>query len=71
MHKFDQKIEIFRVFSKIVSKLLIPLTFLILIEFPNILHWKSTKKIKMSVVSGQNLGQIMSNIVKKAKKQVM
>ena len=47
------------------------LTFLILIEFPNIFHWKPAKKIKLGVVLGQNLGQIMSNVVKKVKKQVI
>ena len=45
--------------------------FLILIEFPNKLHWKPAKKIKSVVVLGQNLGQIMSNIVKKVKKQAI
>ena len=40
------------------------LKFLIIIEFPNILHWKKAKKIKSSVVLGQNLGQIISNSVK-------
>ena len=34
------------------------LKFLTLIEFPNILHWKPAKKIKLGVVLGQNLGQI-------------
>ena len=43
--------------------------FNILIEFRNILHWKPAKKIKSGVVLWQNLGQIMSNIVKKVKKQ--
>ena len=47
------------------------LKFLKLIEFPNILHWKPAKKIKLGVVLGQNLGQIMSNIVKKVKKQAI
>ena len=47
------------------------LNFLILILFPNILHWKPAKKIKLDVVLGQNLGQIMSNFVKKLKKQVI
>ena len=42
-----------------------------LIEFPNILHWKPAKKIKLGVVLGQNLGQIMSNVVKKVKKQAI
>ena len=45
------------------------LKFLILIEFPNIVHWKPAKKIKLGVVLGQNLDQIMSNVVKKVKKQ--
>ena len=43
------------------------LTFLMLIESPNILHWKPTKKIKFGVVLGQSLGQIMSNVMKKSK----
>ena len=43
------------------------LNFLILIEFPNILHWKAAKKINLGVVLGQNLGKIMSNVVKKSK----
>ena len=47
------------------------LNLLILIEFPNILHWKSAKKIKLGVVLGQNFGQIISNVVKKVKKQVI
>ena len=37
-----------------------------LIEFP-----KLAKKIKSGVVLGQNLGQIMSNFVKKVKKQAI
>ena len=32
---------------------------------------KPAKKPKLGVVSGQNLGQIMSNVVKKGKKQVI
>ena len=47
------------------------LNFLILIEYPNILHWKPAKKLKLGVALGQNLGQIMSNVVKKVKKQVI
>ena len=47
------------------------LKFLILIESPNIVHWKPAKKIKLGVVLGQNLGQIMSNVVKKVKKQAI
>ena len=47
------------------------LTFLILIEFPNIFHWKPAKKIRVVVVLGQNLGQIRSNVVKKVKKQAI
>ena len=47
------------------------INFLILIEFLNILHWKPVKKIKLGVVLGQNLGQIMFNVVKKVKKQVI
>ena len=63
---------IFRGFSKIFSELLdSKLKFLILIEFPNIFHWKPAKKIKVGVVLGQNLGQIRSNVVKKVKKQAI
>ena len=47
------------------------LTFLILIEFPNIFHWKPAKKIKLGVVLGQNFGKIISSIVKKVKKQAI
>ena len=47
------------------------LKFLILIEFPNIVHLEPAKKIKLGVVLGQNLSQIMSNVVKKVKKQVI
>ena len=62
---------IFRGFSKIFSELLdSKLKFLILIEFPNIFHWKPAKKIKLGVVLGQNLSQIMSSVMKKVKKQV-
>ena len=35
------------------------------IESPNIFHWKSTKKVNWVWSSGQNLGQIRSNVVKK------
>ena len=45
------------------------LKFLILIEFLNILHWKPAKKVKLAVVLGQNLGQIMSNVGKKVNRQ--
>ena len=38
---------------------------------PNKLHWKPAKKIKLGVVLGQNLGQIMSNVVKKVEKQAI
>ena len=69
LHKLGQKIVIFRGFSRIFSEL--QLNFLILIEFPNMLHWKPAKKIKWGVVLGQNLGQIMPNVVKKVKKQVI
>ena len=31
------------------------------------LHWKPAKKMKLGVVLGQNLGQIMSSVVKKSK----
>ena len=38
-------------------------------EFPNILHWKPAKEIKLGVVLGPDLGQIMPNVGKKVKKQ--
>ena len=38
-----------------------------LIEFPNILHWKPAKKIKSGVVLGQRVGQIMSQCCGKSK----
>ena len=44
---------------------------LILIESPNIFHWKSAKKIKVGVALGQNLGQIRSNVVQKVKERVL
>ena len=44
-------------------------TFIIIVEFPNILYWKPEKKFKLGVVLGQNLGQIMSNNMKKVKKR--
>ena len=47
------------------------LAFLILIKFNNIVHWKPAKIIKLGVVLGQNLGQVMSNVVKKVKKQAI
>ena len=40
---------------------------LILIESPNIFHWKLEKRKKVGVVLGQNLGQIRFNVVKKQK----
>ena len=43
----------------------------ILIKSSNLLHWKAAKKNKVDVVLGQNLGQIMSNIVKKVEKQAL
>ena len=42
---------------------MLQLKFLILIEFPNILHWKRAKKIKLGVVLGQNLGKFGPNYV--------
>ena len=38
-----------------------------LIESPNILQWKSAKKVKWVWSLGQNLGQIRSIVVKKQK----
>ena len=65
LHKLDQKIVIFRGFGKIFQNYWIPIKFLILIKFPNILHWKPAKKDNLGVVLGQNLGQIMFNVEKK------
>ena len=70
LHNLGRKIVIFRGFSKKFSELTgFQLKFLLLIEFPNILHWKPAKEIKLGVVLGQNLGQIKSNVVKKLKKR--
>ena len=44
LHKLNRKIVIFRGFGKIFQNYWIPIKFLILIEFPNILHWKPAKK---------------------------
>ena len=44
---------------------------IILIEFSDIFNWKPTKKIKVGVALGQNLGQIRSNVLKKVKKQAL
>ena len=74
LHKLGQKIVIFRGFSNFFFKTTgFQLKFYILIEFPNILHWKPAKKkkIKLGVVLGQNLSKIMSDVVKKVKKQVI
>ena len=72
LHKLGRKIVIFGGFSKKNFRTTgFELTFLILIEFPNILHWKPAKRIKLGVVLGQNLGQIMSNVVKKVKKHAI
>ena len=70
LQKLGQKIVIFRGFSKSFSELPgFQLNCLILIEFPNILHCKTAKKVKLGVVLGQNLGQIMSNVAKKVYKE--
>ena len=66
LHKLGQKLVIFRGFSKKFVRITgFQLKFLILIEFHNKLDWKPAKKIKLGVVMGQNLGQIMSYVVKK------
>ena len=55
--KCCQKIPVKEFDSKVAGyKPGFQLNLLILIEFPNILHWKSAKKIKLGVVLGQNLG---------------
>ena len=41
---------------------------LILIDSPNIFHWKSAKKVKWVWSVGQNLGQIWYNVMKKQRK---
>ena len=41
---------------------------LTLIESPNVFHWKSTKKVKCVWSVGQNLGQILYNVVRKQRK---
>ena len=53
--QLDRKMAIIRGFSKMFSKLL-DFKVLILIEFPNIFHWKPAKKIKVGVALGENLG---------------
>ena len=58
LHKLGRKIVIFRGFSKIFSKLYtgFQLNFLILIEFPNILHWKPAKKNQIGCGLGAKFG---------------
>ena len=53
--QLDRKMAIIRGISKMFSKLL-DFKVLILIEFPNIFHWKPAKKIKVGVALGENLG---------------
>ena len=70
LHKLGQKIVIFRGFSKFFSELPTGFQseFLILIESPKTEHISlETNKKSLGVVLGQNLGQIMSNVVKKVK----
>ena len=78
LHKLGQKIIIFGGFSKNFSGRVLTgfqIKFLILIEFPShyiLIDWKTAKKkIKSGVVLGRSLGQIMSNVVKKVKKQAI
>ena len=72
LHKLGQKIVILRGFQQEFFRTAgFLLKFSILIEFPNILHWKPEKKTQSGLVLGQKLGQIMSNIVKKVKKQAI
>ena len=72
LHKLGQKIVILRGFQQEFFRTAgFLLKFSILIEFPNILHWKPEKKTPSGLVLGQKLGQIMSNIVKKVKKQAI
>ena len=69
LHKLGQTIVIFRGFSNFFFRTIVfLLKLLILIESPNIFHNKPAKKIKVDVASGQNLGKIRSNIMKKLKK---
>ena len=71
LHKFSQKMLIFRGFSKFFFRTTgFQLKLMILIASPNIFHWKPAKKIKVGLVLRQNLGQIRPNVVKKVKKLV-
>ena len=75
-HKLGQKMVIFRGFSRTEYIIFFRTTgfqlkLLILIESPNIFHWKPGKKIKVGVVLGQNLGQVTSNAVEKIKKRAL
>ena len=71
LHKFSQKMLIFRGFSKIFFRTTgFQLKLMILIASPNIFHWKPAKKIKVGLVLRQNLGQIRPNVVKKVRKLV-
>ena len=57
LHQLGQKIVIFRGFSNFFSELLDSnLNFLILIEFPNILHWKPTLKNQIGYGLGAKFG---------------
>ena len=65
---------IFRDFSKKIFRTIgLQLKLLILIESPNIFHWKPAKKTKkkkekkLGVVLEQNLDQTRSNVLKKSK----
>ena len=61
-HKND---NFYRFHQNILRTTGLQLKLLMLIESPNIFHWKPEKK--MGVILVKNLGQISSNVVKKVK----
>ena len=71
LHKLDRKIVIFRGFGKIFQNYWIPIKFLILIKFPNILHWKPAKKKAIWVWSWDKIWAKLCSMLKKLKKQAI
>ena len=68
LYNLGQKLETFRGFSNFFFRIAgFQLKLLILIESPNIFHWKPAKKIKV----GWSLDKIRPNVVKKVKEQVL
>ena len=59
----DPKMAIFKGFISFFRTTRLQLNVLILIESPNILHWKPANKNKVGVVFGQNLDQSSFNVV--------